>query len=622
MDRRTVIAIGLCILILLLYPTVLRLVGMEEFVRKSPPPPISTGDTTARDTTIALTAPADTGRPGAVATGPGGQVEPQLTATPFVQEPGAIERVIAVETPLYRATFSNRGARLVAIELKHFASSHGVSARSGEKRPAKPDEPLPSGDRVVLAGGPAFAVDLGSGPALRSLENLVYAVAESTDAAGAVRSLSFVAHPAPDMVLRQTWRVDPQDYAMQLEVELRGVPTGWRLADYSLTTRSWPLVHEQNIPEEERSLRATSLVGTNLRREPASALRRTPKVFEGNAQWAAVQTRYFSGIVAARQGAKTVIARSDTRQLPPELRAFLPADQRPEQELVTSTLVSALPGDLDPVQRFLVYFGPNEYFRLAKLGNGMERIVDLGWSWIVPFSKALLQLMTWLYRMLPNYGLVIIVLATLVRLVLHPLNMMSMKSMRAMHRLQPEMERIREKYKNDPQAMNTAVMALYREHKVNPAGGCLPLLLQMPLFIALYSVLYNAIELRQAPFVSWIDDLSSPDTLFYVGPFPVRLLPLLMTASGFLTQKLTPTDPRQMTTMYLMNVVMLVFFYNLPSGLVLYWTVMNLLTALQQWLVLREDDVVTVPTRDAKAGAASGSDRTRSGKVVRKTASK
>jgi YidC/Oxa1 family membrane protein insertase len=137
--------------------------------------------------------------------------------------------------------------------------------------------------------------------------------------------------------------------------------------------------------------------------------------------------------------------------------------------------------------------------------------------------------------------------------------------------------------------MNTAVMALYKENKVNPAGGCLPLLVQMPLLLGLYQVLFNAIELRQAPFVAWIHDLSAPDHVFSVAGFPLRLLPILMAGSGLLQQKLTPTDPRQQPTMYLMNVMMLVFFYGLPSGLVLYWTVMNLLTALQQWLLLRQD---------------------------------
>jgi YidC/Oxa1 family membrane protein insertase len=205
--------------------------------------------------------------------------------------------------------------------------------------------------------------------------------------------------------------------------------------------------------------------------------------------------------------------------------------------------------------------------------------------------------LVWLDRLVHNYGLAILSLATLVRVLLHPLAMTSIKSMRAMQRLQPEMERLRERYKNDAQKLNTETMALYKEHKVNPAGGCLPMLVQMPIFFALYAVLFNAIELRHSPFVGWIHDLSAPDTLFMVGPFPLRLLPLIMAATGLLSQRLTPTDPRQAPTMYMMNLMMVVFFYGVPSGLVLYWTVMNLLTAVQQWLILREPthNVVQTP---------------------------
>jgi len=145
----------------------------------------------------------------------------------------------------------------------------------------------------------------------------------------------------------------------------------------------------------------------------------------------------------------------------------------------------------------------------------------------------------------------------------------------------------------------------------------------MPLFFALYSVLFNAIELRQAPFVAWIHDLSAPDKLFEVAGFPIRLLPILMAGSGFLTQKLTPTDPRQASTMYLMNAVMVVFFYNLPSGLVLYWTVMNLLTALQQWLALREDGHAPAPATVEVGGPAPGGPKAGGGrKVARKAATK
>jgi YidC/Oxa1 family membrane protein insertase len=127
----------------------------------------------------------------------------------------------------------------------------------------------------------------------------------------------------------------------------------------------------------------------------------------------------------------------------------------------------------------------------------------------------------------------------------------------------------------------------------------------MPLFFALYAVLYNSIELRMAPFVAWINDLSSPDLLFRVAGFPVHLLPVIMALSGLLTQRLTPTDPKQLPTMYMMNVMMLVFFYNLPSGLVLYWTVMNLLTAAQQWMVLREGGAGSVIGTVAKKPSAT-----------------
>ncbi|HEY3216919.1 MAG TPA: membrane protein insertase YidC [Candidatus Eisenbacteria bacterium] len=586
MDRRTVVAIALCLLVLIAYYPLLKWLGLDRYLR----PPGTPARVAAVDSAKAV---GDTTRPApalsrpslSAATPPAASVPPVL-ASGSAGPVARLERTTHVETPLYRAEFTNRGARLVAVELKHYASAHGPS--SGASSPPRRDRPLPPGDRVVLAGGPSLSLDLGSGDGLRPLGNVIYQVAESLDAAGRPRAVTFTAQDSTGLRIRQTYRMRPDDYAMDLEVELSGVPLEWRLADYSLTARSWPLLHEYDPAIEERSLRAVSLVGTNLHREAAVALRRGPRAFDGNVLWAGVQSRYFLGVLAVVQApAKSVIARTENRALTADEQKLMLAPGRGEQPVAVSSLVLGLPSEASPVHRFTVYFGPGEYFRLARLGMG--RSVDLGWNWILPFSKALLQLLIWLHALMRNFGMAIILLATLVRVVLHPLNMMSMKSMRAMQKLQPEIERIRQKYKNDAQAMNTAVMALYKENKVNPAGGCLPMLIQMPLFFALYSVLYNAIELRQAPFVGWIRDLSAPEVLMTVGTLPIRLLPLLMAASGLLSQRLTPTDPRQVTSMYLMNVVMVVFFYNLPSGLVLYWTVMNLLTALQQWMVLHED---------------------------------
>lgn len=602
MDRKTLIAVALCVLVLIAYPFILKMFGLDRYLKpaRQPIATVAPGPDSAR-------APSPIAAPGVATVTPptpvAGTRAPSLAALPFKPLASELERSYRIETPLYHAEFSSRGARLLSVELLDYASAHGATSHDGKAVRPHRGEPVPSGDRVVLSGGPSFGLDLGSGASLMPLDDLVYSVAESLDAAGATRGLTFTARDSSGVAIRQSWRVRPDTYALDLEVELRNVPLSWRLADYSLTTRSWPLFNEADLTADTRGLKATSLVGTNIHREGPGGLRKGPKRFEGGAAWAAVQTRYFMGAVVATQATTHAAeARAALRALTPEQRAFLPPNAPAEQEVAVSTLVVGLPGETNPVNRFLVYFGPNDYFRVARLGVHLERIVDLGFSWISPFSKVLLRVMVWLHALIHNYGLAIVALATLVRLLLHPLNMMSIKSMRAMQRLQPEMQRLKDKYKSDAQGLNTAVMALYKENKVNPAGGCLPMLIQMPLFFALYSVLWNAIELRQAPFVAWIHDLSAPDKLFEVAGFPIRLLPLVMAGSGFLTQKLTPTDPRQASTMYLMNAVMVVFFYNLPSGLVLYWTVMNLLTALQQWLALREDGDPPVPVPAVAGG--------------------
>jgi YidC/Oxa1 family membrane protein insertase len=627
MNRNTLIAVGLCVAVLIAYPFILKLLGLDRYLKPERPAQVATVDTvhsgpdSARGTPPAPGAAVAPGVPASSATTPAGTraAPPVLATLPLRPLRAELERWYRIETPLYHAEFSSRGARLLSVQLLHYASAHGASSRDGKAVRPRNGQMVPPGDRVVLGGGPAFGLDLGSGASLIPLDDVVYSVAESLDAAGAIRRLTFTTQDSSGLDIRQTWRVRPDTYALDLEVELRNVPLQWRLPDYSLTTRSWPLFNEADLQADAQGLKATSLVGTNIHREHTGALRKGAKRFEGGAVWAAVQTRYFMGAVVATEATTHATeARTATRPLTPEQRALLPANAPGEQDVAVSTLVVSLPGETNPVNRFLVYFGPNDYFRVAKLGVHLERIVDLGFSWISPFSKMLLRVMVWLHTLIRNYGLAIIALATLVRLLLHPLNMVSLKSMRAMQRLQPEMERLKGKHKGDAQGLNTAVMALYKENKVNPAGGCLPMILQMPLFFALYSVLWNAIELRQAPFVAWMHDLSAPDKLFEVAGFPIRLLPLLMAGSGFLTQKLTPTDPRQASTMYLMNAVMVVFFYNLPSGLVLYWTVMNLLTALQQWLALREDGGPVLPVPAAGHPPEAGRGQKVARKAVRK----
>lgn len=558
--------------------------------------PAVTPDSTAPVTGAPLTPPAATAAPAAG------------TASAVPATPAVPPRTVVLETPLYRAEFSNIGARLQSFELKRYAASWGVS-RFGDnpgKRPKRGSE-VPDGDRVELRGAPAFAFDLGSGTNLRSLATTAFAVEESTDASGRVATVTFSTRDSAGAEIRQTWRSHEDSYLLDYDVTVAGAPVS--ASDWSLTTRSWPLLSEASPDKEIPMVRAIGLVGKNLHRDGAQGLiGKAAKVHEGAAHWAGVQSHYFMGVVApvGAEG-RSVVSSGSAYNLSEDEKARLPQKSKTQQPIAEGTLVMSAPSTGH--QRFAVYFGPSDYFSIAKLSGAnkpgslqIEKAVDLGATWLLPFSYPLLQLLRLLESWVRNFGVAIFLLATVVRLALHPLNMASMKSMRAMQRLQPEMDRIREKYKNKPEVMNKAVMELYKENKVNPAGGCLPMLLQMPLFFALYQVLNSAIDLRQAPFVGWIHDLAAPDHLFSVAGFSIHLLPIIMAITGFIQQKLTPTPSQQATTMYMMNFFMLFIFYGLPSGLVFYWTVMNLYTALQQWLVMRGDDGVVVP-------AATGSPR-------------
>jgi YidC/Oxa1 family membrane protein insertase len=590
MDRKTVIAIALSVLFLIAYQPLLKMLGLSRYLDAPKPVATAPADSAARalDSVAAEALPqgiVTTQDAGGVAARPG-EVAAASLRTPIA----AFEQSVVIETPLYRAQFSSRGARLVSLSLKRYVSAFGETGQRGEFRHLKGDETASPADQVVLSGAPTFGLDLGGAERPRSLDEMVYAVSESLGTDGQIRALTFTGGDSAGFFVRQIYRVRPTDYAIDYAVEIRGVPAEWQVAEYSLNTRSWPLFTESDLEADHRGLRASSLIGTNVRREGSGGLIKAPKPFEGNVRWAGVQSRYFAALAIVVDATPLGVVSSGERvPLTAEQKAMSPKS-KPEQDVVRNSLTLRLPPPSQPVNHFLLYFGPIEYDRLSKLGGDLDRAVDLGWRWLEPFSKALLVVLKWLFGILHNYGVAILVLATLVRVVLHPLNMASMKSMRAMQKLQPEIERIRKKFKDNPQAMNTAMMALYKENKVNPAGGCLPMLLQMPLFIALYSVLFNAIELRQAPFLLWMNDLSAPDHLFDVAGFPIRLLPLLMAGSGYLQVKMMPQTPQAgMPNMAIMNLVMLVFFYNLPSGLVLYWTVMNLLTIAQQWLVLRDD---------------------------------
>lgn len=239
-----------------------------------------------------------------------------------------------------------------------------------------------------------------------------------------------------------------------------------------------------------------------------------------------------------------------------------------------------------------LYIGPKKLSELRRIGHRLEEAVDLGWFAFV--ARPLLELMLLLNKVTNNYGWSIILLTVGVRLVFYPINKRQALAMKAMQKIQPELKKIQEKYKDDREKLNREVMEVYRRHKVNPLAGCLPMLLQLPVFLGLYNALMQSIELRHAPFLGWISDLSQPDRLGtfaipFVNPPGVPVLTILMGASMVIQQKMMPAagDPAQQRMMMLMPVVFTVMFINFPSGLVLYWFASNVMSIGQQYLTNR-----------------------------------
>jgi YidC/Oxa1 family membrane protein insertase len=238
-----------------------------------------------------------------------------------------------------------------------------------------------------------------------------------------------------------------------------------------------------------------------------------------------------------------------------------------------------------------LYLGPKELDYLKEAGHNLVEAVDYGWFSFL--AKPALYVLKWVYKYVHNYGVAIILLTIFIKILFWPLTQKSFKSMQAMKKIQPKIAQVREKYKDDREKLNQELMALYKTYKVNPMGGCLPMVLQIPVFIALYRMLNTAVELRHEPFMLWINDLTAPDRLQiginipYLGGIPV--LTILMGISMFAQQKMTPSsgDPRQEQIMLLMPLIFTVFFINFPAGLVLYWLVNNILSIVQQYWINR-----------------------------------
>ena len=327
--------------------------------------------------------------------------------------------------------------------------------------------------------------------------------------------------------------------------------------------------------------------------------------FNGRIEWVAVRNKYFAAIMIPNNP-------SDVEG------AYLEGYREPIanmgiKEVYSARITVPFKNTIHEKQSFTLYIGPVDYDGLKNMGHNLESLVDFGSFFGLKFivrpiaEFVLLPLFSFIHTFIPNFGFVIIVFSIIIKFVLYPLTKKSYQSMKKMQLLQPKIAEIKEKYKDDQQKVSKETMKMYKVYGVNPAGGCLPLLLQMPIFVALWGLFQTAIELRQQPFILWIMDLSNPDVIYDLG-FKLPLfgiqqisgLALLMGITTFFQQKMTMKDPKQKQLVYIMPVMLTILFMTFPSGLNLYYFMFNVFSIAQQYYINhKHDGMVLEPVKDA-----------------------
>ena len=306
-----------------------------------------------------------------------------------------------------------------------------------------------------------------------------------------------------------------------------------------------------------------------------------PVLFSTDLVYAGLEMRYFAGVLLPESSVEAG-------------GTLVPLTKGESAAAVVSLAGIEVPSGGEVSRQFTAFFGPKQTSVLDPLGEDVRHAIMRGGSWIAPLTTFFEWALARVHDVVPNYGLAIIVLTILVRLATWPIMVRQMKSAERMRELMPRIKALQEKFKDDRQKQSEETFKLYRETGVNPLGGCLPMVLQLPVFIGLFYALQSSIDLRQAPFFWWINDLSAPATLFTLPgvDFPVRILPLLMGGSMFIQQRMMPQagmDPAQAKMMLIMMPgMMLVISYTFPSGLVLYWMVSNVLGIAHQLYVRRK----------------------------------
>lgn len=482
-------------------------------------------------------------------------------------EPRA-SRTITVETSLYKTTLSEAGAGITSYTLKNFREA----ARRDAPLKELISSDLKSQEFVVAIQG---VESMSKGKPTSAVADFPQ---DRMELAGDKQTITFKQVASDGFVVEKTFTFYPDSYLIGLDVKMKNS------ANVSLSPTV--TVSLDNAIGEEDSY---GFVGPSMQIDGKLEQISRKKIkeknrYEGKIGWFGVQDRYFISSLIPKDQDKGVVR--------------LDMDESNRLASTYESQAQALSANSEKTLRYDIFMGPMSMAVLGKFDNGLSKAIDFGMFDVL--AKPCLWLMNFIHdHVIHNYGVAIIILTVLIKLILWPLGSKSYKSMNQMKRLQPEMQKLREKYKDDKRKMNEELMQLYKTYKVNPMGGCLPMLVQIPVFFALYRMLYQAIELRHAPFFGWITDLSAPDRLFNFDftipmmqpPYGIPVLTLIMGGTMFLQQKMSPPvgDPTQAKMMMFMPIFFTFIFINFSSGLVLYWLVNNVISIGQQYFVQNRD---------------------------------
>jgi YidC/Oxa1 family membrane protein insertase len=481
--------------------------------------------------------------------------------TSLQQPPVALDRPaqeVVVETDLYSAVITENGGAIKSFILKDYKETRAKDSSGMQLIKTTEQEGFPLTFSWGSATNTLYSTDT----------NKVQFKGDD-----ATTTLTLKGATDTGLELERTYRFHRDTYLLELAVKVKNTSAN--------PLQGTALLHQVNQPFHKDTNGSMTALFTgpavlldNQRQEFASKELTNAKTVQGNVEWAAYDSTYFMCAIL------------------PEDKSGASVTMLEKDKIVSMSLGGALdvlqPGQ-EKVYQYRAYFGPKKLSLLQKTGYNLDKAVNFGWFDVM--AKPTLWLLNFFHTYFKNYGIAIILVTIAFKLAFWPIAQKGLKSMKNMQKLQPKMVKLKEKYKDDPAMMNKEVMNLYKTYKVNPLGGCLPMVLQIPVFFALYKVLLMCIELRHAPFTLWITDLSAPDRLMigmnipYLGGIPV--LTLLMGASMFLQQKMTPTtaDPTQAKIMMFLPIMFTFMFLNFASGLVLYWFVNNLLAILQQYLI-------------------------------------